>query len=173
MKRILVILAALALLASPALGAGGATTFQYGEIRSELLVRSQLTEIDTAGHCMSFYQDVTADVTSEACDDDDINEIVWPQNAWVEELKVVILVNGDASTSCKFTLEVGGVAKVANTTSVDQTLSTVEAFAINYNLADGDLVGIMVTDGVTCGGGTAEPNFIVELWGTWLADDAF
>jgi hypothetical protein len=172
MKLLLTTLAALAFLAGPAF-AGASTAFDFGPEKTVLLARSMITEIDTAGHCMSFYQDTTADVTSEACDADLINEIVWPQNAQVKELKVTNLIIGDLLWTCKFTLEVGGSAKVAVTTAVNQTISTVAAFPFKYNLADGDLVGIMVTDGVTCGGGTAEPNYIVELWGNWVADDSF
>jgi hypothetical protein len=173
MKRILLTIVALAFLASPALGAGGATTFQFGEADKQLLYRSQITELDTAGHCISFYEDEQTDVTSEACDAELINEITWPQNAELIELKVVNLIVGDTGYSCKFTLEIGGVAKANATTSVTQLVSTVQTLAMPYNLADGDLVGIMLTDGVTCGGGTAEPNYIVELWGRYVDDDAF
>jgi hypothetical protein len=170
-KQILTFVAVLAF-ASVAMGAGGTTTFVFGEDENILLLRTQVTDLDASGDCMSLYQDTTADVTSQVCDIDLVNEMVWTQNAQVREIHVAVVTAGDAGDYCEFNIEIAGTSYAAVTNSVLQALSTVEIFPVAVNLADGDLVGIMVEDGDGCADGTS-PFFIVELWGSYVADDAF
>jgi hypothetical protein len=123
---------------------------------------------------MDMYQDTTANVAAQACDIDIVNEIVWMRNAQVTEVKVAALVAPDAGDYCKFTIEVGTVAKATATTTLTQLVSTVQSLPLvsPLNLAEGDLVGIMVTDGDGCADGTS-PTYQVELWGRYVSDDAF
>jgi hypothetical protein len=158
--------------ATSALGAGGTTTFVFGEDQNQLLLRTQITDLDASGDCMSIYQDTTADVTSQVCDIDLVNEVVWTQNAQVREIHVKTVVAGDAADNCEFNIEVAGTSIAAVENSLTQLVSTVEVLAVAVNLADGDLVGIMVENGEGCADGTS-PYFIVELWGSFVADDAF
>jgi hypothetical protein len=152
--------------------ASSTTVFDFGEAEYQLLMTTQLMTITTAEHCMSFYQDVTASTVSQVCDVDLVNEVVWPQNAQLRELRVTPKVAGDATYACEFTIEIGGVAQQAVTTTATATLNTVEVLEFNVNLADGELVGIMVGQGTVCGSGT-DPQYIVEMWGRWVGDDAF
>jgi hypothetical protein len=99
--------------------------------------------------------------------------MVWPRNAQVREIKIVNLKIGDALWSCEFTLEIGGSAKLAVTTDINQSINTVVTADFRYDIADGDLVGIMVGQGVTCGDGTADPIYRVELWGNWVGAESF
>jgi hypothetical protein len=170
-KNILAFVATLAF-ALPVLAAGGATTFVYGEDSNQMLLRTQVTDLDASGDCMSIYQDTTADVTSQICDIDLVNEVVWTQNAQIREIHVAALVAGDAGDYCEFNIEVAGTSLVAVTNSVLQAAATIEIFQVAVNLADGDLVGVMVEDGDGCADGTS-PYFVVELWGSYVADDAF
>jgi hypothetical protein len=171
MKRLLLTIAVLAFMAGPALG-GGSTVFDFGEAGKELLLRTQVTTITAEEQCMNLTQDTTANIANAACDSDLVNEMIWPQNAQVSEIKIVNLTVGDSTYACEFTLEVGGSAKVAVTTTANQLVSTVQTLPFKYNLADGDLVGIMVGMGTVCGDGT-DPVYLVELWGKFVADDAF
>jgi hypothetical protein len=170
-KNILAFVAVLCF-AFSAMAAGGTTTFEFGADQNTLLLRTQITDLDASGDCMSIYQDTTADVTSQVCDIDLVNEVVWTQNAQVREIHVAVVTAGDAGDYCEFNIEVAGTSLVAVTNSVLQALGTVEIFQVAVNLADGDLVGIMVEDGDGCADGTS-PFFIVELWGSFVADDSF
>jgi hypothetical protein len=167
MKRLLLTIAALAFMVSPAAG------FDFGPNGTELLVATQITSIDTKEHCLNFFEDAQTSIASQICDIDLVNQMVWPANAQVREIKIVNLKIGDPLWSCEFTLEVGGSAAVAVTTAINQTLYSVVTHDFKYNLADGDLVGIMVGQGVECGDGTADPIYRVELWGNFVDAESF
>jgi len=172
LKNTLLVLAALCLFATPALAASGTTTFTYGPDANVLLLKTQVTDLDASGDCMSLTQDTTADITSQVCDIDLVNEIVWPKNAQVREIRVTTLVAGDAADNCEFNIEVAGTSIVAIENTLTTLVSTVETLEVAVNIADGALVGIMVEDGEGCADGTS-PHLQVELWGSWVADGAF
>ena len=171
------LLATLCLLvfASPAFGAGGATTFIYGPAPDELLLRSQITSIATTAFCIAFNEDVTASVVGTACEDIDENEWVVTQNAQLTRIVVQTIVVGDASDVCDFELEVAGTEVATFNHSTDPTakpVQTLTAYAVPYNLADGDQVGLSVNTGTSCMT-TATPSFQVEFWGRYVPPDAF
>jgi hypothetical protein len=173
-KNILTFVATLCL-ATSAWAAGGATTFVFGGAEDELLYRSQVTSVATTAYCINFDQDVTADITATACEDVDENEITITQNVQLKRVVVTTLVVGDASDVCDFELEVAGVEVATFNHSTDPTakpVQTVTSYALPYNFADGDQVGLSVNTGTSCMT-TATPVFKVELWGRYVPSDAF
>lgn len=170
MKNILITLVAL-LLASPAF-AGSAQTFEYGPQNDIMLMRSQNTTIGTTAFCVDFIEDVTGSIAGEACGNDDVNEIVWPQNAQVHYVVVRQTIASDASDVCDVELEVGGTEVAAASVAMAATALSRTKTALEYNLHDGDAVGISFNTGTSCMTGTT-PEVIVELWGYWVDDSSF
>jgi len=168
-KNILITLAIVGL-TGPAL-AGGVTTFDFGPDANQLLLRSQTTTIGTAGFCMDLLEDITASIAGEACDATGSNEVIWPQNAQVEEIKIRHIVTGTASDACLFEVEVAGTSLLAGAiTATDAAAGSVTTNAYKVNIADGDLVGLLVKESTSC---ASSAEYIVELWGRWVSDDAF
>jgi hypothetical protein len=175
MRYLLTFLATL-LLAGPVLAQTGATTFEFAPINEELLIRSQPTSIPTTAFCIDFDGNEKADHVGTACEDIDENEWVVTQNAQLKTIKVIQIVSGDANDVCDFELEVAGteVATFNHSTGVaDTPLSSVTSYAVPYNLADGAQVGVSVNTGTSCMTGTTTVEFVVELWGTYVPDNAF
>jgi hypothetical protein len=177
LKNVLALVAVALFLAGPSFAAGGVSTFNHGALQTQPILVTTLTEILTVELCMDLFEDVNASdktgLRGEACDADLANEKVFTQNAQITEMKVINKFVGDTAYTCEFTVEVAGTAVAAKTTSATQLVNTIQTFPLALDIADGDLVGIMVGQGVTCGDGTADPVYIVELWGNFVADDAF
>jgi hypothetical protein len=89
----------------------------------------------------------------------------------VTELVVRHIVTGDASDICTFGIEVAGTVQgTAVSVATDAAAGSVTSSAYKVNLADGALVGIAVTSGTAC---DSSAEYVVELRGRWVADDAF
>jgi hypothetical protein len=119
---------------------------------------------------MDLLEDITASIAGEACDATGSNEVIWPKNAQVTNIVVRTIVTGDASDICNIAVEVAGTVQgtaVAFPVAAAETAVT-KPYAIN--LKDGDLVGIMLADGTSC---DSSAEYVIELWGRWVADDAF
>jgi hypothetical protein len=162
--------------ALPVLAAGGTTTFVYGPAALDVLITTQVSDIDTAGECLNFYQDTTGDVETAACETPLVNQVVWTQNAQVTHLAVTAITAPDSGDYCKFNIEIGatGAVKAYASTAATQLVTTVQLLTLNVplNIADGDLVGIMVGDGDGCSDG-ASGNYVVSLMGRFVAADSF
>lgn len=169
LKHLAATLAAFSLLVGPALGAG-VTTYTHGPAGDVLLLRTQTTTIGTSGFCMDLFEDITASVAGEACDILGSNEVIWPQNAQVRWIVVSYIVTGDASDICDFVVESSGTVVGTAVAFPTQLGDTTAKKAYNINIADGDLIGIMVADGTSC---ASSAEYIVELWGSWVSDGAF
>lgn len=166
------LLATLCLLvfATPAFG-GAVTSFEFGPVSDTLLLRSQTTTIGTAGFCMDLLEDITASIAGEACDQTGSNEVIWPRNAQVTSLVVRHIVTGTASDACLFGVEVAGTVVLAGAiTATDAAAGSVTTNEYKIDLADGDLVGIVVAESTSC---ASSAEYIVELWGRWVPADAF
>jgi hypothetical protein len=173
--KFLVALIATCLLTTSAWAAGGATTYQFGQSEDQMLLRSQITSIATNAYCIALNQDVTADITGTACEDVDENEWTVTQNVQLTRIVVITMVVGDASDVCDFELEVAGTEVKTFNHSTDPTakpVQTVTSYALPYNFADGDQVGLSVNTGTSCMT-TATPVFQVEFWGRYVPSDAF
>jgi hypothetical protein len=170
LKNTLLVLAALCLFATPAM-AVGETTFNFGATGESLLLRSQTTTIGTAGFCMDLLEDVTVSIAGEACDATGLNEVIWPRNAQVTELVVRHIVTGTASDVCAFGIEVAGTLQgTAAVVATDAAAGSVTTTSYKVDLADGALVGIVVGESTSC---ASAAEYVVEIWGRWVAADAF
>jgi hypothetical protein len=163
-RNILATLALLCLFATPAM-AGEVTTFEFGPARDTLLLRSQTTTIGTSGFCVDLLEDITASIAGEACDATGSNEVIWPKNAQVRNIVVRYIVTGDTSDICDFVVEVAGTAIGTAVAFPTQAAGAVSTKEYKINLADDDLVGIMVADGTSC---ASSAEYVVELWGSFL-----
>jgi hypothetical protein len=170
-KNILTFVAVLCF-ATTAMAGSGTSTFNFGENADGPLLVTQPTALGASGHCMNLTQDVDGNIASAACDSVLVNEIVWPHNAQVNFIKVTAKAAPDAGDYCEFNIEVAGTPVGLANTAATQLVDTVQTLAVNVDLADGALVGIMVEDGEGCFDGTA-PTYIVELWGVWVPAAAF
>ncbi len=153
-------------------GAAAVTTYNYGSGPVVPLLVSQTTTIGTAGFCLDLFEDITANVTAEACNVLGSNEVVWPWNAQVTNITIQHIVAGTAADACLFEVEVGttGVIVLAGAiTAVDQA-DALTTHPYKIDLADGDVVGIVASESTSCAGAT---EVIVTLWGRWVPAEAF
>jgi hypothetical protein len=170
MKKFIVAFGLMCLIATPAFGVGE-TTFKFGPSSETLLLRSQTTTIGEAGFCMDLLEDLTASIAGEACDITGSNEVIWPHNAQVTKLVVRHIVTATASDVCAFGVEVAGTLQgTAAVVATDAAAGAVTTTAYKINLADGALVGLVVGESTSC---ASSGEYVVELWGRWVAADSF
>lgn len=167
-KSFFITLGAILLFALPASSAG-VTTYNYGPSINTLLLRSQTTTIGTAGFCMDLLEDITASIAGEACDVTGSNEVIWPRNAQVEEIVIRHIVTGTASDACLFEVEESGTVVLAGEiTATDAAAGSVTTHPYKIDIADGDLIGLVVSESTSC---ASSAEYVVELWGRWVDTD--
>ena len=55
-------------------------------------------------------------------------------------------------------------------TATDAAAGSVTTQPYKIDLADGDLVGLVVSESTSC---ASSAEYVVELWGRWVSPDAF
>jgi hypothetical protein len=167
MKRFIAILALAALVAAPAFAASTPRSVTAGLVQSDNPIVTLYTfpyvQLGTTDLCMARLAG-----TDDACEDVDLNQIVVARDILVTNLRMVVVVAGDASSTCDMFIELAGTAAGAEMTAVAMLpVNTIHNQGQHLFLPAGSLIGVNVTDASGCYDTTA-PLIDVEIDGQYV-----